>query len=243
MTDLPIRPLPLLDERLSCIRDEVLRCALAADIGADHCKLSLSLLSTGRCERIIVSDTSPHSRDKARVLFASHRLMERVSIRGEDGLNALHGKPEAVVIAGMGGRTIARILSQNVPLQGARLIISANQEIPMAREAVVNRGYRILREMVVKANGHFHLVMSAVPGAQTLSEPQRMLGVCLTGTPSAQVMDYLLWQLSIARDWRTPEGIRHKALMREYLNDQERNGSDSLRVAGRNRPLCRPGCL
>jgi len=140
----PVSPLrlPALDRRLSRIAEQVPVCDLAADIGADHGKLSCHLLHTGRVKRMIVSDISQHSRDKARDLFIRHRLMDRVSLSAADGLHALDGqKADAVIIAGMGGALIARILQQDVDVQGALLLLGALVLYPIVA-TVTAEGWR-----------------------------------------------------------------------------------------------------
>ena len=92
--------LPRLDTRLNCIAEEVPACNLAADIGADHGKLSCWLLASGRVQRMIVSDISKVSRDKARDLFIRHEVMDRVTLLGADGLHAIAGSRPDVVIIG-----------------------------------------------------------------------------------------------------------------------------------------------
>ncbi len=58
---------------------------LAADIGADHGKLTAWLLLSGRCQRMIASDISPAAREKARVLFERRGISDWVLIRGMTG--------------------------------------------------------------------------------------------------------------------------------------------------------------
>ncbi len=231
MTEVGVRPLPLLDARLSCIAQQVPVCRVAADIGADHGRLSCWLLAKGRCDKMIVSDTSPLSRGKARDLFISYGLMERVILSGEDGLKALHGSPEAIIICGMGAGSIIGILSQEVPLQGARLILSAQTELPLLREAVGKKGYCIQKEHVGRANGRFYLIMSAEPGRQRLTDTQRALGINMTDTPSASVRDYLLWQQTIAGCWRGLAGEMYRGMIQEVLSNETSDSQDRSRLA------------
>lgn len=215
--------LPRLDERLSCIADQVPPCSLAADIGADHGKLSLWLLVNGRCKRMIVSDISPVSRDKARDLYIRHQVLDRVILSGENGLNALREMPEAVIISGLGGGVISEILNQDVPLYGARLILSAHTQLPTLRDTIIKIGYRILSEHVVHAKARYYLVITAAPGMQILSETERLLGSSLTGTDSSSVKEYLSWQLSVARVWQGAAGERYRKEIQEMINDEKNN--------------------
>jgi tRNA (adenine22-N1)-methyltransferase len=223
-----MQPLIHLDPRLCCIADQVPICGLAADIGADHGRLSCFLLESGRCKRMIVSDVSAVSRDKARALFSARGLSDRVELSSKDGLSAIVGKPEAVIISGMGGGLIAEILSRDVHLQSAKLILSAQTELPLMRDAVIMRGYTILYEHVVRAKGRFYLVLSALPGSARLTEGERLIGVRLRDTQPMAVRDYLLWQLSVASAWRGKVGVCYRAYLEEALAYETSNRPDLL---------------
>lgn len=213
--------LPALDQRLARIAEEVPACQLAADIGADHGKLSCHLLHEGRTARMIVSDISPFSRDKARDLFMRHGLWDRVILSGADGLFALAGhQAEAVIIAGMGGGLIARILAQDVDLQGALLLLGAQTELPLVRSALLKRGYRIDKEILTKENGRFYRIIRGVPGGQCLSKQELALGFNIQGTPEASFRDYLQWQLQVTKSWRGTKGEEMRQHLKEALHGQ-----------------------
>ena len=213
--------LPALDRRLSRIAEQVPKCQLAADIGADHGKLSCHLLHSSQVQRMIVSDISKFSRDKARDLFVRHGLMDRVVISGEDGLYALLGqKADAVIIAGMGGALIAYILNQEVGLHGARLILGAQTELPKVRLALHRRGYRIDREVLTFDKGRFYRIIVGSPGTQTLSPREMALGYHVQETPEAAFKDYLLWQMQVTRSWQGEKGRELRHHLQEALDEQ-----------------------
>lgn len=215
--------LPHLDARLAAIAAEVPTSKLAADIGADHGKLSCWLLKTGRVQHMIVSDISKISRDKARDLFIEHEVLDRVTLSGEDGLHALHGQPDTIIIAGMGGGLVSRILRQEVDLHPSRLVLSAHTELEEVRDALMTRTYSIEKEQLVKAAGRYYRVITAVPGEQVLSEAQRVLGANVTGTATANLLDYYRWQLEIANTWRSERGTVYQACLKEAISELEAN--------------------
>lgn len=222
---------PLLDARLKQIANCVPPCEVAADIGADHGKLTAWLLWHGRCQRMIASDLSEVSRAKARALFNRLGLMDRVTISGADGLLALSQPVQAVVISGMGGGTIADMLAQDVDLQGAELILSPQTELPRLREALSQRGYRINHEHVVKADGRFYLVWHAKPGEMRLNEKEKALGFNLRATQTAAPVEYLRWQLEVAAPWQGEEAKRHRLWIKEMIADETGEGSGGIRLA------------
>ena len=93
-----------------------------ADIGCDHGRLTAALLQKQICRRVIASDVSGPSLDKARSLIEHIGLSDRVSFREGDGCSVLlPGECDAIALLGMGGTLMVRILEAcPVPLVGAR---------------------------------------------------------------------------------------------------------------------------
>lgn len=212
---------PRLDPRLRLIASLVPACRITADIGADHGKLSAYLLMTGQCQQMIVSDISQQSRNKARDFFVQCGIAEQVILSGADGLHALTQPVDVVIIAGMGGKLIADILMQPVDVHGAKMILSAQSELPLVRDAINARGYAIKKEHVVKSVGRFYRVMEAEPGSVSLTEKERLLGCNISLSSMEAYLEYLQWQYRISSEWQSPEAAVYKHFIREELHDRK----------------------
>jgi len=177
----------LLDGRLSAAYELVQPCKLCADIGADHGKLSAALLGDGRAEHMLVTDISEKALAKARKLLAYARLSDRATFAvadGLDALDALRGKQADVVcIVGMGGDTIAGVLRRGENrLCGAALVLGAQTELPVLRQALCDIGYRLREERVAEAASRPYILMRATPSAENeplYTEKELLLGPCL----------------------------------------------------------------
>lgn len=192
---------PKLDARLQEAADSLPPgCRLAADIGADHGRLSCYCLATGLCQEMLITDISDAALSKARRLIDRHGLNDRACFAVADGFKALCGPVEAVMVCGMGGKTIAGMLGDAALLQGARLILGANTQLPLLRKALMLADYRICRETIVQAGGRYYSLMVAEPGRMQLSDRELYIGVRLQGSQSARLPDYLAWRLAVASE-------------------------------------------
>lgn len=216
MTDSLPHP-PRLDPRLSLVASLVPKCHIAADIGADHGKLSAFLLMSGRCDRMIVSDISKVSRQKARDLFVEKGILKQVIQSGENGLHALSEPVDCIIICGMGGKLIAEILAQPVNLHGAKLILSAQSDLHILRDAIVKKTYCIQQEYIIKSSGRFYRVIETEQGEDSLTESERLLGKNLNRKNQNLIHEYLNWQLQVSKDWRNGTKLLYRQYIKEAL--------------------------
>ena len=188
MTD-PVmkRRAPILDGRLSAAMALAEGCRVFADIGADHGRLSTVMLLQDENRYGLVADISALALEKARTRITRMGLANRVTFAVSDGLSALdqlHGRQaDTVFILGMGGETVSGILKRrHDKLQGAAVILGAQTELPLVRQALCSIGYRIRREVIASESGRDYILMRAEPAAEDepgYTEEEILLGPML----------------------------------------------------------------
>lgn len=221
----PLR-LPKLDARLSAVSSLVPQCALAADIGADHGRLSCYLLGWDICQSMIVSDISENSLKKAIQLLQKHGLRERARFVVADGLHAVQEPVDAVIITGLGGQSIADMLTHSAHLGQASLILSAQTQTELLRTRLMNSGYAIAQELVVSADGRYYTIILSRRGQVSYSARELFIGPALRGTHSAKVSDYLDWRskvLACTRDFESRQIQWLKEEIEYALRDEQSN--------------------
>ena len=142
---------------------------VVADIGTDHALLPLHLLESGRARKVIAVEVGAKPYAQARGNLEQHPLGERVELRLGDGLQALSQSDGAgvAVIAGMGGGTIRKILSQRPPDLDKTLEFFILQPMSRPRELrawLPEGGFSILDEALAKDEGRIYEVFLAVIG-------------------------------------------------------------------------------
>ena len=100
-----------LQPRLQMLADLVPRGAVLADVGTDHGYLPVWLLQEGRIGRAIASDINERPLDHARQTAREYDCEDEIQFRLCGGLDGyVPGEADTIIIAGMGGDTIASIL-------------------------------------------------------------------------------------------------------------------------------------
>ncbi len=187
-----------LDPRLSMIASLVGQCQCCADTGCDHGRLGAFLLQSGQCGRVILSDISEPSLKKARVLIGNLGLIERAAFCVADGIPQTDDAPDVIVIAGMGGATIADILRKDRHRLGrARLILQPNVAAPLLRGALCEIGYAISQERVVRDGRRCYVIMTAEPGKADYGLKERVVGPVLLRTLPPELTDYARFRLRV----------------------------------------------
>ena len=160
--------------RLSAICALIPQCGLLLDVGCDHGKLAEYAASSGLCGRVIASDVSPGSLQKAEKRLARYANAET---RLGWGLRVLRPEedPDVIVIAGMGGCLIIDILHGYTG--GAKLILGAQKDACRLRTFLSETGYRISEDFTVEDRGKFYDVIGAERGRCRPDEMQKKFGV------------------------------------------------------------------
>ncbi len=201
-----------LSERLSCIADLVPEGSRLADVGCDHGYLSINLLQTGKIAASWCLDINEGPLNRAREHAGAENLQDNINFLRSDGLFKMpSGEVDTVVIAGMGGALVTRIMEQCPPAVKSEIktwILSPQSEIKEFRQKLREDSYRIIEERVLKDEGKFYFVMKVVPGdAETASEDKLAQDIIDTyGLPLLSKKDPVLHEL-LEKDLAHANGI------------------------------------
>lgn len=132
------------------------------DIGTDHGYLPAYLLTSGKCSRAIAADINKMPLEAARATLEKEGVSDRAQLYLSDGLKEipLDGVTD-IVIAGMGGELIFRILSadERVKKCGANLILQPMTRALVLRKALAGNGFETIAEKGVTDGRFSYCVM------------------------------------------------------------------------------------
>ncbi|MBO4890721.1 MAG: SAM-dependent methyltransferase [Lachnospiraceae bacterium] len=156
-----------MSDRLKAVAKMITPGIPVADIGCDHAYLPIWLARENVSPYIIASDINAGPIDRARENIEDAELLERIDIRQGDGLSAITpGEVKSVVMAGMGGKLMIRILSEgeDVLREVSEIIMEPQSEVALLRHYLQDNGYRIISENMVCEDDKFYPLIKAVPG-------------------------------------------------------------------------------
>ena len=99
-------------ERISKLCSYLHKCKTFADVACDHGYIAEYMLKNGLCESAVVSDISEKSLKKAETLLSEYISAGKCRSVCCDGLKEINRDTDCVMIAGIGGEEIIKILSE-----------------------------------------------------------------------------------------------------------------------------------
>lgn len=154
--------------RLQKIADFVPDGGIVADVGTDHGHLPIYLVSLHKNTGAIAMDVRPGPLSRAEQAICQYRLQEQIEVRLADGLAALKpGEADTVVIAGMGGALIQKILGEGKHMWDSvgHWILSPQSEIQETRHWLENHGFSIVKEEMLLDGGKYYVIFDVVRGS------------------------------------------------------------------------------
>ena len=163
----------IIDKRLNALLNEI-RCTTLVDVGCDHGKLSCQALIDKKAQNVIAVDISDKSLQKCRDL-ANKLKLENIDFRCSDGLSAIKdGEADQVVIAGMGGYEIIKILKRG--LKGIENFVFCPHQDEVVLREYLKDSFVIDKDYVLFNDDHFYSIIVCHKGKGNLSKKEILLG-------------------------------------------------------------------
>lgn len=155
-----------LSDRLQAVANLVTPGLSVADVGCDHGYIPIYLVQNHISPYVIAMDVNegPLERAKANIRHQQENLP--ITLKLSDGLKALRpSETECVVIAGMGGGLVMKILSDSTEVVDSlkECILQPQSEISKVRAFLLEKGFLIIDEDMVCDDGKYYPMMKVIP--------------------------------------------------------------------------------
>lgn len=150
-------------KRLQTVCGQLSPCDTLADVGCDHGYCTLYALERGLCRRAVISDISRSSLHKAEELLSSYIAEGRVESVCCAGLSQVPRNCDQVLIAGMGGEEIVKILEGSFLPQA--LVLQPMKNTEKVRAFLLGKGYCLVRDFLFYDGPKHYDLLRAERGA------------------------------------------------------------------------------
>lgn len=210
-----------ISKRLKLVASMVSDNYSAADIGTDHGYIPIYLVLERGFRRTFAMDVNEGPLLRAVENIEKYGVGDCVETRLSDGLDGLsENEAESIIIAGMGGILINRILEKGmiVAKSAKELIISPHSDIPLVRSFLRDNNFKIVDENIVFEDSKFYFVFKAVNGTMEFEdELDTVYGHILFDKKSPVFRDYLMKELEKKEDIMGRMKLSSNAARKEEL--------------------------
>ena len=201
-----------LSDRLQAVASMVTENSRLADVGTDHGYIPIYLCEMGKIPSAIAMDVKKGPLLRAKMNIERYHMQEKIRTRLSDGVLKLNpDEADSVVIAGMGGTLVMKILEEGkkVLVDVKELVLQPQSELPKVRRFLMENGYVTEREEMVMEDGKYYPMMrvhfdaSAVSHADSFTEEQELefrYGKQLLTEKHPVLLAYLRWEAQIQQD-------------------------------------------
>lgn len=154
-----------LDERLSTCAEFIRENSVLADVGTDHAYLPAFLLKQGKIRFALCCDINEKPLNSAKTTVTEYGVADSVELRLCDGLSGVKKDEFSdLVIAGMGGEMIIKILSccPYIKDEKYNLILQPMTKAYDLRRFLCENGFLIKNEKAAESNNKIYTVINAV---------------------------------------------------------------------------------
>ena len=152
---------PMMD-RLEAVFDIVPHAESIADIGTDHGYLAVELIVRGKAKHVIAGDVHKGPLESAKSYVVSRGLSDVIDCRLGDGLQVTQkGELNGAICCGMGGFLMRDIVEEGPEPLEFYVLQPQNGQAEL-RQYMVEKGYRIVKEIIMKDMGKMYTAFVAV---------------------------------------------------------------------------------
>lgn len=137
-----------------------------ADIGTDHGYVPIALVQEKKIPKAIAMDVNQGPLQRACEHIATYHLEDYIETRLSDGVENLKaGEADTILIAGMGGDLVIRILSegQEVCRNAKELVLQPQSELGKVRKFLREQKYKLVDEDMIIEDGKYYPMMKVIP--------------------------------------------------------------------------------
>lgn len=168
------------DTRLLSAVPYLCRGGRVADVGTDHAYLPIYLVRKGIISHALACDINEGPIASARANIEAAGLCDRIDTLRTDGLHGVeHYAPDDVMIFGMGGELIVRILSEAPWVKSERigLILQPMSRVATLRRWLLENGFAITGETITFEDKFYQTVAARYCGKREAhSEVELLIG-------------------------------------------------------------------
>lgn len=147
-----------------------------ADIGTDHAQLPIHCVKEGFVTTALAIDNKEGPFVIAYSNVKKQKLDDKITVLKADGLDEIDDNVDVVVISGMGGSLISRILMKSDLKNVKRFILQPNNDTQAVRRSLKRIGFKIIDEIVLLDSSKIYDIIVIERGVEEYNNLELIFG-------------------------------------------------------------------
>lgn len=215
-----------LSNRLACIAELAGKSDTAADVGTDHAFIPVWLIQNGMAKHVIASDVKNGPLERAMSCASEYGVEKQIDFVLSDGVAHLNEtSADTVIIAGMGGETIAEILKKAAWVKGSKvsLVLQPMSKTSELVKYLYDSGLHIENAKLSEDCGEIYLTLLVKSGRKdTPSSAGLLVPEILFKNGDSLLKSYLVFNIKRIKyaieGMKASNVIRYDTRLNEYEN-------------------------
>lgn len=167
----------MLTKRLMAVKDAVGKCDTLFDVGTDHGYVPISLIMDKKVKYAVASDVNQGPIENAKKNIDNMGLGGVIETRISDGISSMRdNEADVVVIAGMGGILISKILDKDIKKSRTvkTFILQPMNSSDVLRKYLYENDFKIIKEIAVSEDDKVYNILKVVNEKDKAYEKESM---------------------------------------------------------------------
>ncbi|MFI3251828.1 MAG: class I SAM-dependent methyltransferase [bacterium] len=195
-----------ISKRLELLSKETVGCNTIVDVGCDHGLFSIYSVLNHGIKHAYLLDINEEPLNSAKLNCVKYKVTDKVTYLLSDGLIEFKGTLDCLVISGIGGYLMTKILSQSLDKikQANKIVLQPNSDFEVLRKFLFDNGFDIVLENMILDNDKYCYYLTAELGQVEYTEEDITFGPLLRHNISTTYSNY--WEK------------KYNALLKELTN-------------------------
>ncbi len=207
-----------ISNRLKLLSDQVKGFDVICDVGCDHGLFSIYSILNNNVKFAYLLDINNEPLNSAKNNFIKYKL-DNAKFILSDGLVSFDEKMDALVISGVGGYLMTKILkdSLNKVKQAKKIILQPNSDFEIVRKFLFENGFKITFEDMILDNKKYCYYLTAVVENSVYTDEDIIFGSILRNNISDVYYNY----------WNN----RYESLLKEINNIKDVTQKEKVNIS------------
>ncbi len=215
-----------ISKRLELLSNETIGSTSVVDVGCDHGLFSIYSILTHGIKHAYLVDVNEEPLASARLNCVKYKVTEKTTFILSDGLQNFKGTIDCLVISGIGGYLMTKILTESLDKvkNANKLILQPNSDFEVLRRFLFDNGFDITFEDMIVDNNKYCYYLTAHLDEVSYVEEDIVFGSMLRHNITTDYYNYWCKKYNVLlNELKNVKDKKQKEKLENYIDSIHKN--------------------